>query len=482
MKKKVLVIDDEAPLRLMIRAVVEGAGWEALEAASGMEAVKMVQENPRLAHVALLDMRMPGMDGHATLAKLHELSPSLPVVMLTAFGTVGSAVDAMKRGAFDYITKPADNDELITVLEKGFQYYMLLTENEKLKLELEGESPVSGLVGNSAAMRKVHDFIYQAGPSEATVLIMGESGTGKELAAEALHRTSNRAYNTLVKVNCAALPDSLLESELFGYEKGAFTGAIKDKPGRFMLANGGTIFLDEIGELPLEVQAKLLRVLQERIVEPLGSVKTQPVDVRVICATNRDLRKEVQQGTFREDLYFRLNVLEVTMPPLRERLEDLPLLVSRLLGKLCRKNKKEIKGVANEYIAALTGYSWPGNVRELENVLERSLILSRADILNPDSLPDQVLNPEQPVGPAGGQGGAAHADGGAGGVDHVFRMIGAKTPAFSNPFEEAEYKALVTALHEHSGHRERTAEALGISRRTLQYKLKKFGLIRQYSS
>lgn len=487
-KKRVLVIDDEAALRMLVRAVMEGAGWKVLEADSGVTAVRMLEKEPDLADVALLDMRMPGMDGHETLAKLHDLNPGLPVVMLTAFGTVGSAVDAMKRGAFDYITKPADNDELITVLEKGYQYSKLLNENAKLKQELDESSPVAALVGGSPSIRRLHDFIYQAGPSEATVLIMGESGTGKELVAEALHKVSDRAGKPLVKVNCAALPGNLLESELFGYEKGAFTGAVKDKPGRFSLAQSGTIFLDEIGELPLEIQAKLLRVLQERVVEPLGSVKPQIVDVRVICATNRNLREEVANGRFREDLFFRLNVLEVVIPPMRERLEDLPALVNRLLARLCLKNKKEIRGVAQEFLNALTRYDWPGNVRELENVLERALILSRSDILGVDALPPQIRSTAGNAFTAStGRLGSyqletappppAPADSGAGAGSAYSDAL----PVFANPLEEAEYHALMQALKANGGHRERTAEALGVSRRTLQYKLKRFGLVRHYN-
>lgn len=500
MNKTVLVIDDESALRMMIRAVMESAGWQVVEADSGVKGVELVSQRQDIADVVLLDMRMPGMDGHETLARLHEINPGLPVVMLTAFGTVGSAVDAMKRGAFDYITKPADNDELITVLEKGYQYSRLLNENAKLKQELDESSPIASLVGNSQPMRRLHDFIFQAGPSEATVLIMGESGTGKELVAESLHQASDRAAKPLVKVNCAALPANLLESELFGYEKGAFTGAVKDKPGRFSLAKEGTIFLDEIGELPLEIQAKLLRVLQERVVEPLGSVKSQPVDVRVICATNRNLKQEVAKGNFREDLYFRLNVLEVVIPPLRERLDDLPTLVNRLLTRLCRKNKKEIRGVGQEFLNALTRYGWPGNVRELENVLERALILSRSDILGVDSLPQQIRearNAPVPVAVPETVSALALASAGftatapgnfpppsvptASGWAHE-SSLGGGLPVFANPLEEAEYHALVQALNANGGHRERTADALGVSRRTLQYKLKRFGLVRQYNT
>ncbi|MDR2893233.1 MAG: sigma-54 dependent transcriptional regulator [Deltaproteobacteria bacterium] len=472
--KRLLVIDDEAALRMLVRAIMESVDWQVTEAASGLEAVKIFSDCPDLFDVALLDMRMPGLDGHATLARLHEIRPDFPVVILTAFGTVGSAVDAMKRGAFDYITKPADNDELITVLEKAYQYSSLLHENARLRQELD-LGVGSRLLGNSRAMQQVMDFVRQVAPSEATVLIMGESGTGKELVAEALHNASNRASRSLIKVNCAALPGQLLESELFGYEKGAFTGAFKDKPGRFMLARGGSIFLDEIGELPLELQAKLLRVLQEKTVEPLGSVKAVPVDVRIICASNRNLRQEVQEGRFREDLYFRLNVLEITLPPLRERLDDLPLLVNGLLKRLSRKNNKEVRRVLPAFIEALAGYHWPGNVRELENVLERTLILSRSDVLGPEALPAQLFS----------------EDGAAGRRQTESPAFSAETPAFpeesdsagqdfAGPLEKAEYDALVQALRENHGHRERTADALGVSRRTLQYKLKKFGLNRNY--
>ena len=465
MSKTVLVVDDEASLRLLLRAVLHTAGWRVEEADSGSQALRMLASRPDLADVALVDMRMPGLDGQETLERLHSLRANMPVIMLTAFGTVGSAVEAMKRGAFDYITKPADNDELVAVLEKAYQYFRLLNENDSLRRELGKNSPVSALVGSSPAMRRLHEFIFQAGPSDATVLIMGESGTGKELVAEALHAAGGRAGKALIKVNCAALPSNLLESELFGYEKGAFTGAVKDKPGRFALADGGSLFLDEIGELPMEIQAKLLRALQDRAIEPLGSIKQRSVDARVLCATNKDLPQEVKAGRFREDLYFRLNVLEVIAPPLRERIEDLPALISSILERLCRKNKKEARGVSGEFLAALSAYAWPGNVRELENVLERALILGRADILGVESLSPQLLRPAKAAAPEERQAEAADKE--------------AAAPLCSNPLEEAEYQALLRALTAHGGHRERTAAALGVSRRTLQYKLKRFGLARR---
>jgi two-component system NtrC family response regulator len=313
-------------------------------------------------------------------------------------------------------------------------------------------------------------------------LISGESGTGKELVAEALHKLSGRSGHPLIKVNCAALPGQLLESELFGYEKGAFTGAVKNKPGRFMLAQGGSIFLDELGELPLDIQAKLLRVLQERAVDPLGSLKAVPVDVRVICATNKDLRKEIQGGRFREDLYFRLNVLDVSVPPLRERLEDLPLLVSSLLARLGRKNRLEPRRVTPSFLEALAAYSWPGNVRELENILERALILSRSDILEEETLPGYLLqragSSSIKAPPAKAPPAAQARDSWAQArVQEQNAMFKAESPAWANPLEQAEYEALSLALRRNSGHRARTAEALGISRRALQYKLKKFGFL-----
>ncbi len=295
--KKLLVVDDEASHRMMIEAVLQDVGWLVEEAESGEEALQILEETR--PSVVLLDMRMPGMGGQETLQKILEIHPGLPVIMLTAHGTVDSAVEAMKLGAYDYLSKPADNDELIAVLDKAWEYSRLIVENDKLRRKLQNADPSVEIAGSSPAIRKVVDFIRQVGPSEATILVLGESGTGKELIAQALHDASTRSSSALVKVNCAALPGELLESELFGYVKGAFTGAVRDKPGRFQLARGGTIFLDEVGELPFPLQAKLLRVLQERVVEPLGGVHSTPVDVRIIAATNRNLAESVEAGTFR---------------------------------------------------------------------------------------------------------------------------------------------------------------------------------------
>ena len=463
-RKKALVVDDEPALRLMVGAVLRDEGWEVVEAGSAEAALDML---PQAApDVILLDMRMPGMDGLEALGALRAKLPGAPVVMLTAYGTVGHAVDAMKRGAFDYLTKPADNEELVAVLSKAYEYSRLVAENEDLRRETGMTVESRRIMGQSRPMERVRSLIEQAGPSEATVLITGESGTGKELVAAALHAASQRSKGPLIKVNCAALPADLLESELFGYVKGAFTGAVKDKPGRFQLASGGTLFLDEMGELPMNLQAKLLRALQERIVEPLGGVGAVPVDVRILAATNRDLAVEVAAGRFREDLYFRLNVLEISIPPLRERMEDLPVLVSHLLRRLAKKNNKSIREVSPAFVDALSRYDWPGNVRELENALERALVLSRTDSLSQADLPPQVLNPRPaPVAP---QAVAALA---APGYEPA-----SPAPAAPPSLGEAERQAIIDTLALYGGHRQKTADALNISRRTLQYKLKKYGL------
>jgi two-component system NtrC family response regulator len=455
--KRLLVIDDEPGLRLMIRAVMEDGGWQVQEAGTAEQGLEILggAKGPQGPSVVLLDMKLPGMGGMEALARVRQVAPQVPVVMLTAHGTVGSAVEAMKRGAFDYLTKPSDNEELKTVLAKAHEYGQLLEENRDLKQKVGRDEAGRRLIGKSSPMRQVRELAEQVGPSEATVLILGESGTGKELAAELVHVMSPRRDQTLIKVNCAALPGELLESELFGYQKGAFTGAVKDKPGRFQLAHGGTIFLDEVGELPLALQAKLLRALQERVVEPLGGVKPVPTDVRVIAATNRDLRDEVAKGRFREDLYYRLAVLEIRMPSLRQHLEDLPELVAHLLASLGAKNKKTVRAVSPQFLERLGAHDWPGNVRELENVLERAIILSRRDTLYPDTLPPHLQAGPEPAAPQVKESWPEH---------------------FGQDLDEAERRVIVAALEANQGHRERTAQALGMSRRTLQYKLRKFGL------
>lgn len=448
MSHTVLVIDDEPAHRLMVRVVLGDAGFRVLEADNGATGLNILRI--KSVDVVLLDMRMPGMSGLEVLQRLREGGTFPPVIMLTAFGNVGSAVEAMKTGAFDYLSKPADNDELLAVVQKAAEHASLRRENRELKKQI-GRMRETRIIGDSPDMRAVVELIEQVGPSEANVLILGESGTGKELVAQMLHEHSHRKNGPLVKVNCAALPENLLESELFGYVKGAFTGAAQDKPGRFQLAEGGTLFLDEIGELPLTLQAKILRALQERVVEPLGGIAPVSVDVRFIAATNRRLPDMIEKGTFREDLYYRLNVLEIRIPPLRERLEDIPLLADYLLRKLGQKNSKPLRSVSREFLDALMRHEWKGNVRELENVLERSLILCRDDILDVRDLPDHLRAPAESA-------------------------ASSSSALKESPLEAAERNALEDTLRKCGGHRERTAKALGISRRTLQYRLKKYGL------
>ncbi len=451
-RPSILVVDDESGHRMMVRAVLEDAGWDVAEAENGQQALQRISEHR--SDVVLLDYRMPGMNGMEVLVRIFNDFGHIPVVMLTAYGTVDTAVEAMKSGAFDFLTKPLDNEALTSILERAHEYsrYIHSSQTERRPFSQGQEGAI--LVGDSQAMREVVDFIHQVGPTEATVLISGESGTGKELAARSLHRASHRRKGPLINVNCAALPENLLESELFGYSRGAFTGATKDKPGRFQLAHGGTLFLDEVGDIPLTLQAKLLRTLQENVVEPLGSVRSVPVDVRIIAATNKSLKQEVEAGLFRQDLYYRLNVIELHLPPLRERPEDIPLLTSHLLEKLGKKNRKEVPAVHPAFLRALHRHDWPGNVRELENVLERALILCRSGTLRPEDLPPQLK-------------GAARES----------RSLDDLSSAAKHPsLEEAEKQALIQALEAHGGHREKTANALGISRRTLQYKLSKYGL------
>lgn len=441
----VLIVDDEKSLRLMIKAIMEDKGWQVLEAENGLQGLEAL--NRHKVDAVLADMRMPHMDGLEFLSNLQAAPNSPPVVMLTAYGSVDSAVEAMKLGAFDYLTKPADNEELIALLDRAAEYGNYLESAREKTFTREDPREAREMIGESPGMKEVLDIISRVGPSEAAVLIQGESGTGKELAAEALHAASPRAGKPLIKVNCAALPENLLESELFGYTRGAFTGANKDKPGRFQLAEKGTIFLDEIGEMSPPLQAKLLRALQEHEVEPLGGTRPQKIDVRVLAATNRDLEVMIEEKGFREDLYYRLNVIEIRLPPLRERPEDIAPLAAHLLGKLARKNKKKPPRMSPQFLEALKKYSWPGNIRELENVLERGLIMTASNTLEPRDLPEKVRqNPE----------GQKKAD----------------------SLEEAEKNALLQALELNDYHREKTAEYLGVSRRTLQYKLRKYGLTR----
>ena len=381
----ILIVEDDESQRRIIEYNLRQKGIRTTAVESAEAALRELGKSDY--YLLVSDMKLPGMNGIELLLQVKELRPELPVVFITAFGTVEKAVEAMKLGAYDYITKPFDRDEFLLTIEKALEYHRLKDENLKLKSELEGRQAFSNMIGSSRAMQEIFATIDKVAATDATILVSGESGTGKELVARAIHGASERAMKRLVIVNCAAIPKDLLESELFGHVTGAFTGAVKDKMGKFALADGGTIFLDEIGDLHPELQAKLLRVLQEKVVEPLGSNESFTVDIRVIAATNQDLAARAKDGRFREDLYYRLNVIPIHIPPLRERHEDIPLLAGHFLKVLAPDANITIEKKAMEL---LMNYSWPGNIRELENAMKRAVIFKRGQKILPDNLPPEI--------------------------------------------------------------------------------------------
>lgn len=384
----ILIVDDEKNYLIVLEALLSDAGYEVLTADNANMALEMVRSHD--LDLVITDMRMPGLDGMEFLAQLHIQQPELPVIMMTAYATVEKAVEAMKRGAFDYITKPFKNEELKLTIRKAIEMHRLVRDNRLLSQELQQRFSFGNIVGQSKAMRKVYGLIEKVAQTRATILITGESGTGKELIARAIHFNSPRREKPFISVSCSALPESLLESELFGHERGAFTGAYALRKGRFELADGGTLFLDEVGEMSPALQVKLLRVLQEMDFERVGGTRTIHVDARVVAATNRDLRCDVEQGRFREDLYYRLRVVQIEVPPLRERRDDIPLLVHHFLGKAAEANRVSVKRVSEQALNLLYQYEWTGNVRELENVVERAVILSSGEEISPQDLPDEI--------------------------------------------------------------------------------------------
>jgi DNA-binding NtrC family response regulator len=391
---RILVVDDEKAMRESLNDWLKEDGYQVGLAESGNKAIDMARNDPW--EVILLDLKMPGMNGLETLKKLKEVRPDAEILMMTAYATVDTAVQAMKEGAFDYLVKPFDPDEVEMLIQKIVAHRDLVLENILLRKKLEETYQFDEIIGKSDVMQEVFELITRVAPTDSTVLITGESGTGKELIARAIHGNSNRCYMPFIAVSCGALPDSLLESELFGYEKGAFTGAEHTKKGRFEMAHKGTLFLDEIGDISLKTQVDLLRVLQQKEVQRLGGEDVVEVDVRIIAATNRDLSMAIRENRFREDLYYRLNVITVKIPPLRERKEDIPLLADAFLRKYCLEMNKEERRIGSSALKLLMDYDWPGNVRELENIIERALVIGQADEISPDDLPfsSKELGPE----------------------------------------------------------------------------------------
>ena len=464
MGKRILVVDDEQNIRTVLRALLASTGAEVATAASGEEAVDHLREG--VYHAVLTDLRMPGMDGMALLRHVNRNHPGLPVVLLTAHGTVDTAVEALKRGAFDYLTKPFDHTEIRNVMRKA-----LRTEEAKERSLIAGDpepesaggDPFAGIIGETRAMRDVFGLVRKVAASPTTILIRGESGTGKELIATAIHQLSDRASGPLIKLNCTAIPETLFESELFGHEKGAFTGAIASKPGRFELANGGTLFLDEVGELPKEMQVKLLRVLQERTFERVGGIRSMETDVRLIAATNVDLEQFVEQGEFREDLYYRLNVVPIELPPLRDRPADIPLLLDHFVDKFNRKLGRRVRAVAVDAAERLGRHAWPGNIRELENLMERVILLLDSEVVQLEDLPAEIRGETSPPDlPSGDMPAAGES------LRDVVRVH----------TQELERDLIRRALEATGWNVTHAAQRLGLSRKGLQLKLKDYGLRR----
>ena len=452
-KGSILVIDDEEIMREILDALLSREGYDVRLASNGADGLELARG--RSFDAAIVDVMMPGMDGIATLDELRKTDEDLPVLMITAFASVENAIAAMKRGAFDYITKPFKNDEVLIVVRNAVERRRLVAENTALRQNLQAQSQrFSGIIGRSPRMKQVFDLIIQAAPSRSTILITGESGTGKELVARAIHTNSTRAERAFVTVNSGNLPPDLLESTLFGHVKGAFTGAVYPKKGLCDMADKGTIFFDEIGNIALETQAKLLRVMQEREFMRLGGMETIKIDVRIVAATNCDLKQMVEEGRFREDLYYRLHVINVYLPPLRERKDDIPLLAQHFLEKYGKENDKPDMELQPEVLDILMDYNWPGNVRELENVMERAVVLNPGTRIGPDLIPDQVRTPQ------------------------AFAI-----PKFVVPPEGISFKEVITSVEKRliestleaaGGVQKRAAELLGIKPTTLNEMIKRY--------
>jgi DNA-binding NtrC family response regulator len=462
MKPKILIVDDEARMQRLFEINL-GPKYEVLTAGDGEQALEAVKSGD--VTLLVTDLKMPGMNGMTLLQEVHRIYPDLPVVIMTAYGTVEGAVQAMKEGAVDYILKPVKMEEMEFLIEKTLSVRRLQDENRSLRQELQSVYGPTSIVGDHPAIQKIIQLISQVAGTKATVLIQGESGTGKEIIARAIHYQSDRASKPFVVINCAAIPSNLLESELFGHEKGAFTGAIKTKKGRLELADQGTLFLDEIGEMPKELQVKILRVLEEQKFQRVGGTEDVEVDNRIIAATNKDLKQAVEAGAFRDDLFYRLNVITISIPPLRERKEDIPLLVDYLLEKHRKIFKSRAAGVSHEGLKLLAEYSWPGNVRELENTLVRAMILCGSDLIQPGDLPEGLGQEEikEESNPPADR-------------EELKQM---KKVAQQKAKEEIEKRFIIEALKQGGGNVMRSAEMVGMDRRQFQNLLRKYGISRK---
>ncbi|HVS02251.1 MAG TPA: sigma-54 dependent transcriptional regulator [Thermoanaerobaculia bacterium] len=449
----VLVVDDEEVLQDILTTLIRREGHHALAARSGEEAVACLEREE--IDLVLLDLMLPGMSGMEVLARIRQTDPDQVVVVITAYSSIEGAIEAMRQGAFHYIPKPFKNEEVLHTLRKGLERRRLTAENRALKAQLRERFGFDKLIGRSKPMQQVFELIQLAAPSKSNILIRGESGTGKELVAKAIHHHSRRADGPFVTVNSGSMPPDLLESNLFGHVKGAFTGAVASKKGLFELADGGSIFFDEIGNVPIDTQSKLLRVMQEKEFMRLGGIETQKADVRIIAATNADLEDEVRTGGFREDLYYRLNVITIALPPLRDRSEDVPLLTHHFLKRYAEENDKPLREISPDAMQRLIEYHWPGNVRELENVVERAVVLSTGSVLGPELLPPQVRRPSE-------------------------RSPSTELPANGLPFRDAvrsyERRLILRALEASGGVQKRAAELLELKPTTLHEMMKRLDI------
>jgi DNA-binding NtrC family response regulator len=450
--ERILIVDDEEGMRRLLGRILTREGYDTTTAANGAEALRLVASER--FDLVVTDIKMPEMDGLQLLQEIREYEPSLPVIVITAYGTIENAVQALRAGAYDYIAKPFETDEIKLTVAKVLERERLLAENRYLHEQLEDRYAFSGIIGNSPAMQEVYDMASSVAASNANVLVTGESGTGKELLARSIHFSSPRKDKPFVVLNCAALSEGVLESELFGHEKGAFSGALDTRKGRFERADQGTLFIDEVAEMSMAAQVKLLRVIQEHEFERVGGNKTISVDVRIVAATNKVLEEQVKEGKFREDLYYRLNVVNINVPPLRSRREDVEALTRHFIDKYAAETGKKIDDIAPRALSCLLAHDWPGNVRELQNAIERAVVLSKSAVLTPRDFPQGLQ-----------------------GDDQICLQLPEKGGSLTEILEDLERQLIIQTLQREDGSQTRAAATLGIKRTTLRYKMEKYGMI-----